>query len=1079
MFPASFFPSSYFTQSYWPGGSALQPLTAIITVDEGRGVTTPIYDFSTVLLHALDTVGATNSTGQDIQDNSPLHNLAHGCLFEWEQIGGPVTIDKGVRGDLTPMQWRGPILAVHLEDPGVYTFRLTVTDPDGQTASVDQNITVTDVTTQGDYQLYTLDTGQALGGNNFHDIVSVFNQLMSDSDGAGGQLAREVHIASGHSELVTGAMTTEPGAGVRNNFDKLIIRGEPGFSVKPLLNKNSGTLFDIVGTSNVSVVDFRFGGAGLGVGMLLRHQHSTLTAPTDFVRLRIDDEVSSWSGEAIAFSHSVIGPPTFVAIEDGFWDYTAPALTGAPLPGRSKFRRHTLKDCSSVCGTGIRYGFWGYVGFGGLFEGNSIVGSVDQHCLRLVEKQWCTVRGNLIRNTDPNKTALKSNDEHTGAPFAGWDGTRPFPDGTVGHPHQHLIVHDNTFEGAVGIAGQQNEWENSGEVEHIYIERNTFLPGSGGFGGNVDCGGLYQTWRNNLYVSDGGLGVSRSLKHNRAVTNFTISAEIYNETMLYAATAPAGTMRFLGLSITDSLQTPGSEFPGDYVAAEWDWVRVRGCVVVSESTDGQFDGFAGTIQIGSGEQQFWTDIEADLNTVHGLTGTPVGDAPPFASTEAASRGLTGLPDVGWIDRYGNNVGSTTDDADLVDITGGDYGPTFTTPEDVRPAGLHEDFYYTRRTGANTTRGAIVYVAVGPEVEPGSLILTGQNVELLGAAVVEVTPGALELVGQDVELDLSARLEVTPGTLELAGQDVELAGVSGQLEVTPGTLELAGQEIDLDSFQLLEVTPGTLELDGQDVELRQVGAPFLILPGELQFVGQEVTLTVQGGVVSLPVDAGFLILTGADVQLKTSEPQYIPCWAGEFAVSVIDVWNYALTRLGRETVSSTLEQTPDAARCRLVWPMVRRGLIEGMPMVGTKTTVQLNQLPVAPLARWDFRYAMPYNCIRPLNLNGRRLMADSAAWYEIEVRDDGLANELLTDEKPPAMLEYLRDQCNMDLLGPKTVKAMGLVLAHDLAPAFGKDEASISRMERNAERAVAQMGNVESIKHTPYRIADGDLLDART
>lgn len=113
-----------------------------------------------------------------------------------------------------------------------------------------------------------------------------------------------------------------------------------------------------------------------------------------------------------------------------------------------------------------------------------------------------------------------------------------------------------------------------------------------------------------------------------------------------------------------------------------------------------------------------------------------------------------------------------------------------------------------------------------DVEPGSLVLAGQNITFTtsGNATLPVDVGSLSLTGQEIPFQLIVN-EGTPAQLTLQGQNITFTLESDvSLIVDAGALVLSGQDLTFitTTGARMHVVAGQLTLTGQNISLELTG-----------------------------------------------------------------------------------------------------------------------------------------------------------------------------------------------------------------------------------------------------------------
>ena len=217
-----------------------------------------------------------------------------------------------------------------------------------------------------------------------------------------------------------------------------------------------------------------------------------------------------------------------------------------------------------------------------------------------------------------------------------------------------------------------------------------------------------------------------------------------------------------------------------------------------------------------------------------------------------------------------------------------------------------------------------------------------------------------------------------------------------------------------------------------------------------------------------------------------------------AMSVLNVWNTALTSLGITTIKSTDEGSPQQVLLSNVFPLFKQQFLADHVWNGAKKTKQLSALTdnagavVAPVSRWTHAYLMPTDAIRIWRLNGLENQPNYVGGmainlWEVEsiVTDEGTENEdtrrCLCTNEGIAKVEYVFDVPDGkigSLLSPLVKHAMGRSLAVYVAQNFGKNSTEIAQFEALAKEAVLSAKGVDGQEGTPQIMSNTSLLGVR-
>jgi len=240
------------------------------------------------------------------------------------------------------------------------------------------------------------------------------------------------------------------------------------------------------------------------------------------------------------------------------------------------------------------------------------------------------------------------------------------------------------------------------------------------------------------------------------------------------------------------------------------------------------------------------------------------------------------------------------------------------------------------------------------------------------------------------------------------------------------------------------------------------------------------------------------ITGSTLEVEILERETISATVLtlEEYMSVLDIWNVALTRLGIEPVTSapTSDGSPQGVILATNWPLFKEAFLRDASWDGAKKTAALTTFkdsdgvtPVVPTARWNFAYERPSDHVRSLRLNGRenrpgdKDVAGSLGLWEEEVatNDVGTRKRCLFTDEASANLEYVFLVPDSDItLMPADMRwAMALALAAHVATSFGKTTTEASMLELDAEKAKRNALRTDSATGTKPTLIDYTIANA--
>jgi hypothetical protein len=214
-------------------------------------------------------------------------------------------------------------------------------------------------------------------------------------------------------------------------------------------------------------------------------------------------------------------------------------------------------------------------------------------------------------------------------------------------------------------------------------------------------------------------------------------------------------------------------------------------------------------------------------------------------------------------------------------------------------------------------------------------------------------------------------------------------------------------------------------------------------------------------------------------------------------SDVDICNTGLSHLGARAQISAIsppDGTVEAGYCARFYPIARRELLESYPWSFATTRVLLAEV-TNPSTVWDYAYALPSDCLKPL-----RVLSQTAATTlygivdlyddlpalrfedslsERESADFVVEGDVILTNEPEAVMVYRYDVIDTSKYSPAFVSAAGMLLAGYLAGPIikGMDGAKVGAQWRQAAHETAAKaatsnanGSSAGSDHVPTHLA---------
>jgi len=213
------------------------------------------------------------------------------------------------------------------------------------------------------------------------------------------------------------------------------------------------------------------------------------------------------------------------------------------------------------------------------------------------------------------------------------------------------------------------------------------------------------------------------------------------------------------------------------------------------------------------------------------------------------------------------------------------------------------------------------------------------------------------------------------------------------------------------------------------------------------------------------------------------------------LSKLDIWNFALTKLGIETLTATTDAVSQAVAMADNWDLFKRSFLRDHFWNGANTTKALvtfkdndGVTAVIPAGPWSLAYSLSLSpeWIRSIKLNGLenrpgpKSRSGLGLWTEATVFNDvGTGQFCLLTNESSAVLEYTFHVLDNDLstyMPADMQAALALSFAVHMASDLGSNNVDVRQLEeqaeisrRNARRTDAQSGS--KFTYTDTTIAD--------
>lgn len=185
-------------------------------------------------------------------------------------------------------------------------------------------------------------------------------------------------------------------------------------------------------------------------------------------------------------------------------------------------------------------------------------------------------------------------------------------------------------------------------------------------------------------------------------------------------------------------------------------------------------------------------------------------------------------------------------------------------------------------------------------------------------------------------------------------------------------------------------------------------------------------------------------------------------------ALVNLWNMALSQLGKGRVMDPAEAREPANACREAWPIVRDSTLRAHPWNCAIARASIGADADVPVYGYSYQYSLPNApfCLRVLNMG-----TDGYPWA-VEGR------KLLTDASAPITIRYIMRVEDVGVWDPLLVMAAAAHLAHAVAPQLNSSKSDRDAMWKLYRDKLREARNMDGAEGTPADLNDDDWLNAR-
>lgn len=196
-----------------------------------------------------------------------------------------------------------------------------------------------------------------------------------------------------------------------------------------------------------------------------------------------------------------------------------------------------------------------------------------------------------------------------------------------------------------------------------------------------------------------------------------------------------------------------------------------------------------------------------------------------------------------------------------------------------------------------------------------------------------------------------------------------------------------------------------------------------------------------------------------------------------ALSVVDICNMALSHVGKGTIQSVDERSPEAIECKRWYEQSRKQSMEALDWSFCRTRVALAVSTEDPPDTWSFRYIYPDNCLKFRRIHNP--LGDRAPQvpYGIEMNAAGNIRTVLTNMED-AIGRFTFDQTSPALFTPAYVDALSRLLAHRIAYKFTGKQSLANAQLQMYNGLIRIAGALDANEQAEEEPRDADWIESR-
>jgi len=187
----------------------------------------------------------------------------------------------------------------------------------------------------------------------------------------------------------------------------------------------------------------------------------------------------------------------------------------------------------------------------------------------------------------------------------------------------------------------------------------------------------------------------------------------------------------------------------------------------------------------------------------------------------------------------------------------------------------------------------------------------------------------------------------------------------------------------------------------------------------------------------------------------------------------DVCNLALDLLKEATVASIDEKSSVAEWFQRNYAPLLKSALRAYPWNFAITRAELNAAETGPGFGWDYRYALPDDCVRLLPVRYGGKLNGSPIPHEVE------AGYILTNAEEPLQIRYVAEITDPEAWDDSFTQAFSALLALKMAHWMTGKASYVQIAKSLYDEALAEARRIDAQEGTPETVNSDDVISIRS